>query len=166
MSDINAAIGLAQLERLDDFAQTRRQLAAEYDERLAGLPHLLPVKRDLKFTIPHLYVLRVTGGLRDALYQSLRADGIVCGVHYIPNHQQPAFRAFARPLPVTEELAGQILSLPLHTRLTAGQFEHVINKVTYFLRQARPRRAAPRKNRRESSRNNYRERRELTGVAP
>jgi perosamine synthetase len=62
MSDINAAIGLAQLERLDDFARTRRRIAAIYDARLAGLPWTLPVKRDLKHTIPHLYVLRVTRG--------------------------------------------------------------------------------------------------------
>jgi perosamine synthetase len=138
LSDINAAIGLAQLERLDDFARTRRQIAAAYDARLAGLPWILPVQRDLKHTIPHLYVIRVTQGLRDRLYPSLRADGIVCGVHYIPNHQQPAFKEFRRCLPVTEKLAGQIISLPLHTRLDSGQIGHVIAKVSNFLRNARP----------------------------
>ena len=77
MSDINAAIGLAQLERLEEFARKRRQIAAAYDAGLDGLPWLLPVKRNLRHTIPHLYVLRVTNGLRDALYTSLRAKGIV-----------------------------------------------------------------------------------------
>ncbi len=144
MSDINAAIGLAQLERLDDFARTRRQIAAAYDAGLDGLPWTLPVKRDLKHTIPQLYVMRVTHGLRDALYASLRADGIVCGVHYIPNHQQPAFIEFTRRLPVTEKLADQIISLPLHTQLDFGQIEQVITKVSRFLRHARP--AARRRN--------------------
>jgi perosamine synthetase len=138
MSDINAAIGMAQLKRLDDFARIRRQIAASYDARLDGLPWTSPVKRNLKHTIPHLYVMRVTQGLRDALYASLRADGIVCGVHYNPNHQQPAFMEFKRPLPVTEKLADEIISLPLHTRLDSSQIEHVITKVSNFLRHARP----------------------------
>ncbi len=138
MSDIHAAIGLAQLERLDDFARTRRNLAAAYDAGLDGVPWIVPVTRDLKHTIPQLYVVRVTHGLRDALYASLCADGIVCGVHYLPNHQQPAFRKFARPLPATEKLADQVISLPLHTQLDSGQVERVIARVSYFLRHARP----------------------------
>jgi perosamine synthetase len=138
MSDINAAIGLAQLQRLDGFAHLRRRFAAVYDAGLASLPWTLPVKRDLKYTIPHLYIMRVTRGLRDALYASLRAEGIVCGVHYIPNHRQPAFTKFARSLPITEKLAGQIISLPLHTQLDSGQIEHVIAKVSHFLRRAGP----------------------------
>ncbi len=138
MSDLNAAIGLAQLKRLDDFARIRRTIAAGYDARLAGLPWLLPVQRDLKQTIPHLYVMRITRGLRDELYASLRAAGIVCGVHYIPNHQQPAFKKYTRSLPVTEMLADEVLSLPLHTRLDAGQIEHIISRVSRFLRRARP----------------------------
>ena len=138
MSDLNAAIGLAQLERLDDFAWMRRAIAARYDAQFMGLPWLLPIERDLKNTIPNLYVVRVTHGFRDALYASLRADGIVCGVHYVPNHQQPAFKEFTRPLPVTEKLADELLSLPLHTRLEAGQIEYVISKVSHFLNHARP----------------------------
>ena len=138
MSDLNAAIGLAQLERLEDFTRTRRRIATTYDARLAGLPWIRPVKRDLKHTIPHLYVLRVTGGLRDPLYARLCAEGIVCGVHYVPNHRQPAFRKFTRTMPVTEKLADQIISLPLHTRLDAGQIEKVIFHVSHFLQSARP----------------------------
>ena len=138
LSDINAAIGLAQLERLDDFARTRRRIAAAYDARLDGLPFTRPVKRDLQQTIPQLYVMRVTHGLRDALYASLRADGIVCGVHYVPNHQQPAFRKFTRALPVTEKLADEIISLPLHTQLDSSQIGQVIAKVSDFLRHANP----------------------------
>ncbi len=138
MSDLNAAIGLAQLERLGDFTRTRREIAAAYDSRLADLPWTLPVQRDLAHTIPNLYVIRVTHGLRDALYAGLRADGIICGVHYIPNHQQRAFREFTRPLPVTEELAGQIISLPLHTRLNADQVRQITTRVCDFLRHVRP----------------------------
>jgi len=138
MSDINAAIGLAQLKRLDGFARTRRELAKRYDFGLNGVPWTLPIKRDLAHTIPHLYVLRVTQGLRDGLYARLRADGIICGVHYVPNHRQPAFKEFSRPLPVTERLAKELISLPLHTRLSADQVDEIAATVGGFLRRGRP----------------------------
>jgi len=138
MSDINAAIGLAQLNRLSEFASCRRQVAATYDTALRGLPWTVPVKRDLAHTIPNLYVLRVTHGLRDGLHSAMRAIGIECGVHYVPNHQQPAFSDFARPLPVTEQVAAEVISLPLHTRLSPAQVEHIIAEVSRFLKRADP----------------------------
>lgn len=147
MSDINAAIGLAQLKRLDDFAKTRRQIAAVYDAGLDSLPRTIPVARDLQYTIPHLYIMRVTHGLRNALYDNLRANGITCGVHYVPNHLQPAFKKFSCPLPVTEQLAGELISLPLHTRLAPDEVQYIIEKVSAFLR--RPDAAAPRRKKRE-----------------
>lgn len=138
MSDINAAIGLAQLNRLNEFANRRRQIAATYDAALRDLPWTVPVQRNLAQTIPNLYVLRVTHGLRDALHATMRLAGIGCGVHYVPNHQQPAFRDFARPLPVTEQLAAEVISLPLHTRLRPDQVEHVAAEASRFLKHARP----------------------------
>lgn len=138
MSDINAAIGLAQLERLDTFTRRRRQIAATYDEALRGLPWLKAVTRDLDQIIPNLYVMRVTHGLRDDLHAALRAAGIGCGVHYVPNHQQPAFARFSRPLPVTEQLASEVISLPLHTRLSEAQVGHIIAETRQFLQNAKP----------------------------
>jgi dTDP-4-amino-4,6-dideoxygalactose transaminase len=138
MSDINAAIGLAQLKRFTAFARTRRELAASYDAGLDGLPGLLPIQRDLEHTVPHLYVLRIRRGLRNGLYMRLRAAGIVCGVHYVPNHLQPAFKKFARALPVTEELAGELISLPLHTRLDLAQVDEIVAKIREFLRGTQP----------------------------
>ena len=136
MSDINAAIGLAQLKRLDYFAKTRRQIAAVYDTELEGLPWTVPIARDLQYTIPHLYIMRVTHGLRDALFDNLRANGVSCGVHYFPNHLQPAFKKFSRPLPVTEQLADELISLPLHTRLAVREVKYIIEKTSNFLRHA------------------------------
>ncbi|MFO1513804.1 MAG: DegT/DnrJ/EryC1/StrS family aminotransferase [Verrucomicrobiota bacterium] len=138
MSDINAAIGLAQLNRLNEFARRRREIAATYDAALRDLPWTVPVQRNLAQTIPNLYVLRVTHGLRDTLHAAMRTAGIGCGVHYVPNHQQPAFRDFARPLPVTEQLAAEVISLPLHTRLSPDQVEHIVAEVSRFLKHARP----------------------------
>jgi perosamine synthetase len=126
LSDIHAAIGLQQLERLESFRQRRCTLARRYDAACAPLEFLQPVTRCLPDDIPHLYVLRVTRNLRDPLYLWLRQRGIHCGVHYLPNHLQPAFRPFHRPLPVTEQLAGQLLSLPLHTALADADQDQVI----------------------------------------
>jgi perosamine synthetase len=139
MSDINAAIGLAQLKRLATFTRIRRELAARYDAALAGVSNLLPIRRDLEHTVPHLYVLRVTNGFRDGLYDRLRSKGIVCGVHYIPNHLQPAFQEFKRPMPVTEQLSEELISLPLHTRLNPGQVDAIAGAITGFFRQGRSR---------------------------
>ena len=138
MSDINAAIGLAQLNRLSEFASRRREIATTYDAALRDLPWTVPIRRDLAQTIPNLYVLRVTHGLRDALHAAMRAAGIECGVHYVPNHQQPAFSGFARSLPVTEQLAAEVISLPLHTRLSPAQVEHIIAEISRFLKRAEP----------------------------
>ncbi len=138
MSDINAAIGLAQLHRLSEFASRRREIAAIYDVALRDLPWTVPIRRELAHTIPNLYVLRVTHGLRDALHVAMRAIGVECGVHYVPNHLQPGFNCFARSLPVTEQLAAEVISLPLHTRLTPAQIEHIIAAVSRFLKHAKP----------------------------
>jgi perosamine synthetase len=136
MSDLNAAIGLAQLKRLDRFAKIRRKIAATYDAGFEGLPRTMPVARDLQYTIPHLYIMRVTHGLRNALYDHLRINGITCGVHYVPNHLQPAFKKFSRSLPVTEQLADELISLPLHTRLASGDVQYIVGKVSGFLNRA------------------------------
>ena len=129
LSDVHASIGLAQLQRLPEFAARRRRLASIYDTALAPLHGLAPVRRDLAGTIPNLYIVRVTKGRRDRVFERLLAAGILCGVHYSPNHLQPAFQAYARPLPVTEHVAGEILSLPLHTRLTDADAEWVAEEL-------------------------------------
>ena len=138
MSDIHAAIGLVQLQRFDDFARKRREIARRYDAALRDLPRTVILQRDWDLVVPNLYVLRVTHGLRDALYAHLREAGIICGVHYAPNHLQPAFRVYTRSMPVTEGLAGEVLTLPLHPMLTAEQVSEIAARVRGFLLQATP----------------------------
>jgi perosamine synthetase len=139
LSDLQAAIGLEQLDRLEGFRQRRCAIAQQYHEALAGLGFLQQVARDWTQIIPHLYVVRVIGGWRDALYTHLRAHDIHCGVHYVPNHLQPAFRAYHRPLPITEQLAGELLSLPLHTALGDSDVNRVIETVRAFAPARDPR---------------------------
>jgi perosamine synthetase len=137
MSDLHAAVGLAQLDRLGAFLERRRQIARRYDAHLEGLPGLQGIRRDLEQGAPNLYVVRVRGGRRDELYAHLRRAGIICGVHYVPNHRQPAFAEYAGALPVTELLADELLSLPLHTQLTNAQVDRVVDAIhTFFATRA------------------------------
>ncbi|MDO0930046.1 DegT/DnrJ/EryC1/StrS family aminotransferase [Streptomyces sp. TG1A-8] len=115
MPDVNAAVGRVQLARFDEVATRRITLWNAYAQALHGAPGitLVDVGGD---TVPFNCVVRVPG--RDRIHQIMRDRGIGVGVHYPPNHLQPAFARWTRPLPVTERTAREILSLPFHPAMT------------------------------------------------
>jgi len=114
MNDINAAIGLASLPALDGSNQVRRYISDYYRANLK-VPMLSTTPNSESSN--HLAVIRAKN--RDALYQHLVDRGISAGVHYKPNHYYPMYRQFVRaPLDVTEQAYREILSLPLHLKLT------------------------------------------------
>jgi dTDP-4-amino-4,6-dideoxygalactose transaminase/dTDP-4-dehydrorhamnose 3,5-epimerase-like enzyme len=120
MSDVMAAIGLAQLKRFPELAATRQRLARLYDERLSGHPRIRPLPRDYRTVVPHIYVARVEGiGDRKALQARLLEDGIQTGIHYQPNHLLSLYSDPQAPaLRVTETVFPELLTLPLHPDLT------------------------------------------------
>lgn len=132
MSNINAAIGLAQFDRLDAFRVRKQAIAAEYDRRLSALGGLALLDRRPAETFPFFYVVRVLDGRRDALMVHLKSRGIATGVHYIPNHLQPAFSAFRTALPVTERVYDEMLTLPLFYEMTDVELAQVIDGVHSF----------------------------------
>src|SRR5262249_30680968 len=103
-NEIQAAVGRAQLGRLDTMNDHRRRLAARYDEGLAQLPLVLPEQRTGARHVYHLYVVRTAR--RNELAAFLNARGIQTGIHYpMPGHRQPAVEHFAAaPLPETERV--------------------------------------------------------------
>ncbi|MFI9423356.1 DegT/DnrJ/EryC1/StrS family aminotransferase [Streptomyces achromogenes] len=115
MPDVNAAVGRVQLARFDGIAARRIALWNVYAQALRGAPGvtLVDVGAD---AVPFNCVVRVPG--RDRVHRVMRDRGIGVGVHYPPNHLQPAFARWTRPLPVTERIAGEILSLPFHPAMT------------------------------------------------
>lgn len=140
MSNINAALGLAQLAKLPEFITRRQQIARRYDEALADLAGLALLKIDYATVAPHIYVIRVRGGERDALMAFLRDNDIEASINYIPNHLHERFRPLNKngssPLPVTEKLFEEILTLPLHCGLTDAEVDKVITVTTsFFLRK-------------------------------
>jgi len=130
-NDIQAAIGRVILGRLDAMNERRRQLAARYAERLAGLPLILPVEQPAARHVFHLYVIRTDR--RDALAGFLRERGIQTGIHYpVPCHRQPAVEHLNPPtLPRTERIVREILTLPL----SAGHTEEEIDQVAAAVRE-------------------------------
>ena len=140
LTDIGAALGSSQLERLGAFLERRRSLAAHYLTRLEGHPHLdVPVVEPgadpawhFCFAQLRLDTLRVD---RRAVYAALRAEGIGVNVHYIPVHQHPYYRGRYPGLafPVADAAYEGLLTLPLHAGMTTADVDDVVtalNKVT------------------------------------
>jgi dTDP-4-amino-4,6-dideoxygalactose transaminase len=119
MSDIMAAIGRAQLSRRAELAARRQALATMYVEALSGQKKVVPVLTSFDNVVPHIFPVRIIGIRdRDGLRRALREQGIETGVHYRPNHTLNYFANPAQaPLPVTERVFTELLTLPLHPDL-------------------------------------------------
>lgn len=125
MSALNAAIGRAQLARFARIEAARPQLWHTYREALAGIDGVVLVDVDIEHTVPFNCVVRVRD--RDRVFADMQARGIGVGVHYPPNHTQAAFAPWHRPLPVTEQTATEILSLPFHPAMTEQDVAAVVD---------------------------------------
>jgi dTDP-4-amino-4,6-dideoxygalactose transaminase len=131
-NDIQASIGRVLLRRLDTMNDRRRALAARYDAALAGLPLGRPVERPGARHVYHLYVVRTPR--RAELAAFLKARGIQTGIHYpVATHRQPAVERFAGPpLPETERLVDEILTLPISAGHTEAEIDAVATAVREF----------------------------------
>ncbi|WP_327322552.1 DegT/DnrJ/EryC1/StrS aminotransferase family protein [Streptomyces sp. NBC_01210] len=134
LSGINAAIGLAQLDHFDTTEHTRRRLWRTYQEALVPLDGVTLVDVDADHAVPHLCQVRVSH--RDQVFAELRARDIGVGVHYPPNHLQPAFATWRRSLPTTEQAGEEILSLPFHPHLTETDIDRVVSALGKALKSA------------------------------
>jgi dTDP-4-amino-4,6-dideoxygalactose transaminase len=138
MSNVLAAIGRVQLQRFqEEFADARVRLSRRYLERLAGVKGIRLLETNLGPVVPHLMAIRVLDGRRNAVRAALAGAGIETGTHYKPNHLLTYFRQSGSPLPVTEEVAGQLLSLPLHPGLDLAAVETVCDALIAALEDAR-----------------------------
>jgi dTDP-4-amino-4,6-dideoxygalactose transaminase len=135
LDTLQAAVLRVKLQHLGAWNAARRQRAQLYSELLSHCPVVVPVDADYAETVYHLYVIRVEN--RDKLRAYLHDKGIATGIHYpIPIHLQPAYRDLGYEkgsFPVTEEYAGQILSLPMYAELTPGLVEYVVEAIRDFV---------------------------------
>lgn len=136
MTDLQAALGLSQLERLGTLHGQRIALADRYDELLDGLPLLRPARLDDRQSAWHLYAVEIdhtrTRRSRAEVFQAMRAAQIGVNVHYIPIHTQPYYAAlgFRRgDFPAAEAYYARALSLPLFPALTEAQQDNVAREL-------------------------------------
>jgi perosamine synthetase len=129
LPDVNAAIGLAQLDRMESVRARKRELLRRYLDGLAGVDGVIPVCGDIDTAFPFLCAVRVLGGRRDALLDHLERDGIQAWVHFVPCHLQPAFAGATSSLPVTERLFDELITLPLYAELSDEDVDRVVSSV-------------------------------------
>jgi UDP-4-amino-4,6-dideoxy-N-acetyl-beta-L-altrosamine transaminase len=130
MTDMQAALGLSQLARLDAYGAARRRLANRYDGLLADLPLTTPWRDSDCASAWHLYVVQLDdASRRRAVFEHLRAAGIGVNVHYIPVHLQPDYRCFGfapGAFPVAEGYYARALTLPLYPGLGDAAQDRVV----------------------------------------
>ncbi|WP_338704342.1 DegT/DnrJ/EryC1/StrS aminotransferase family protein (plasmid) [Streptomyces sp. Q6] len=134
MSTLNAAIGTVQLAHFAVAESTRKHLWRQYEAALKPMQGVDLVDVDVDNSVPHLAVVKVQD--RDRVWEFMHARGIGVGVHYPPNHTQPAFRPWHRPLPATERLGEEIMTLPFHQHLGPEDIHRVVDTLQQALAAA------------------------------
>lgn len=130
LTELQAALGLSQLSRLESFVAERLQLANRYDELLADLPLAVPARKLDTTSALHLYTIRLRDKEKRALvFHKLRNAGIGANVHYIPVHTQPYYQTLGfkqGDFPVAEDFYQRIISLPLYPDLSLEKQDFIV----------------------------------------
>jgi UDP-4-amino-4,6-dideoxy-N-acetyl-beta-L-altrosamine transaminase len=133
MTELQAALGLSQLQRLDEYVHRRHQLAQRYDELLAGLPITTPWQHPDGYSAYHLYVIRLqldkVNKAHRQVFELLRDQGIGVNLHYIPVHTQPYYQRIGfrkGDYPGAEQYYREAISLPLYPTMSQEQQDAVI----------------------------------------
>lgn len=133
MTEMQAALGLSQLQRLQAFVAARHRVAAHYNEQLADLPIRLPWQHPDSYSGYHLYIIRLeTDKLTKShaqVFSELRAKGIGVNLHYIPVHTQPYYQQLGfKPDQFPQAMAyyREAISIPMFASLTESDQQQVI----------------------------------------
>ena len=134
MTDIQAALGMSQLRRVDELVLQRHELADRYDDLLKDLPVQCPSRSDGAYSGMHLYVVRIkidgSKNTHKQIFSYMRDKGIGVNVHYIPVHTQPYFRKLrtsGSSFPEAEQYYSEAISLPMFPELSEQQQTYVVD---------------------------------------
>ncbi len=133
MTELQAALGVSQMERLDSYVASRHAIAQRYDQLLATLPVTTPWQHPDSYSGLHLYVIRLqldkTSRSHRQIFESLRESGIAVNLHYIPVHAQPFYRELGfkqGDYPQAEQYYREAISLPMYPTLSDTQQDQVV----------------------------------------
>lgn len=137
MTEMQAALGLSQLRRLNEFVTKRHALAATYDELLQDVPVVTPWQHPDGYSGLHLYVVRLKLDAMKAshseAFERLRVGGVGVNVHYIPVYRQPYYTCMgfkASDFPEAERYYSEAISLPMYPGLTTDQQRDIVRLLT------------------------------------
>lgn len=141
MTELQAALGVSQMKRLEDFITARHQLADRYDELLKPLPVVLPYQLENTYSGLHLYVIRLQLEkitlTHKEVFDALRDKGIGVNLHYIPVHMQPYYQKMGfkyGDFPESEQYYRDAISLPMFHAMTNEQQEEVVRILSEVLK--------------------------------
>lgn len=133
ITDIQAALGVSQMRRLDEFVTKRHSLARRYDELLASMPVVTPWQHVDGYSSFHLYPIRLKlakiNKTHHQVYAALRAEGILVNLHYIPVYRQPHYEkmGFGKGYcPEAEKYYSEVISIPMYPGLTEIMQDRVV----------------------------------------
>lgn len=140
MTELQAALGLSQMQRLQEFVIKRHKLASRYDELLQELPITLPWQHPDSESARHLYVIRLQLEQINIthldVFNALRAAGVLVNLHYIPVHMQPYYQKMgfeSGQFPEAEQYYKEAISIPLFSAMTEGQQDSVCSTLKTIL---------------------------------
>lgn len=141
MTDLQAALGISQMERIDDYVCRRHALAERYNAMLADLPLTLPWQHADGYSGLHLYVIRLQleriNKRHREVFEFLNQQNIAVNLHYIPVPAQPYYQQMGfqvRDYPEAERYYAEAISLPMYPTMTQVQQDHVVGALTEALR--------------------------------
>ncbi|MGO2074585.1 MAG: DegT/DnrJ/EryC1/StrS family aminotransferase, partial [Pseudoalteromonas sp.] len=140
MTELQAALGISQMQRLDEFVAQRHRLAQRYNELLTDLPITLPWQDADSYSSWHLYVICLQldniNLTQVQVFETLRAAGIGINLHYIPLHTQPYYIQMGfnqGDYKNAEHYYSQAISIPLHQTLTKSQQDYIVNTINKLI---------------------------------
>ncbi len=137
ITDIQAALGISQLGRIDKFLEKRKKIAAKYDEAFRDFNGIeIPKQAEYSNSAYHLYVIKVDKSIRKALFEYLKANNIGVNVHYIPVYTFPYYREHGYEnvkCENAEKLYESIISIPIYYDLSDEEQDYVIDKIKEFM---------------------------------
>tara|TARA_B100001093_G_C26788265_1_gene997714 strand:+ start:420 stop:1586 length:1167 start_codon:yes stop_codon:yes gene_type:complete len=132
LNDLQAALGINQLKRVDNFVKERHKIAEKYNQILSSLDYIkTPYQNPKSYSSYHLYIIRINkekGENRKIVFERLRNNGINVNIHYIPVYKHPYYQKFNyKSLPNAEKYYSEAISLPIFPGLNEKQFNFIIN---------------------------------------